>query len=290
MHLQTKHKIFIASLAFRVIRIARSITGKSLVGQFKRGDFTWELDLQEVVDFMIYISGSFEGDLNRFIAKNLGNGDIAMDIGANIGAHTLMMGKSVGQDGHVYAIEATEYAYKKLIQNIQLNPTIDAHITPTHSILSSKECQKRHIEIHSSWPFETNEQRHASHQGVFKTTGAAATTTLDQIVKTHGLQRLDMIKLDVDGNEWDVLSGAQETLSQLQPTILMEVAPDYHSPEDLKGFYNIHALLSELDYAFYTFKGQLLSGTAKEIANSIPNGASQNVVLVPKGANTPIFK
>ena len=139
MTLQTKHKILLASLAFRVVRLSRKLLGKELQGQFKRNSFQWQLDLREVIDFMIYISGGFETYLSQFIRRNVKVGDVVMDIGANIGAHTLTMGQSVGTSGKAYAVEATEYAFNKLQRNIQLNPDVATHIQPCHCVLEGTE-------------------------------------------------------------------------------------------------------------------------------------------------------
>lgn len=281
MILQTKHKIFIASFAFRLVRLARKIQGKGLQGRFKRNSFYWELDLREVIDFMIYLSGSFEGDLNRFIRRNLTDGDIALDIGANVGAHTLQMGKRVGNRGKVYAIEATDYAYSKLQANIALNPPIQNQIEAIHCLLESNDSTEEETVIHSSWPFESDADRHPSHQGVFKSVGNAQRLTLDALVQSQNITRIDMIKLDVDGHEWDVLSGGIKTFDSMRPIILMEVAPDYHAPSDAKGFYNIHKLLHGLDYTLYDFRGNMLPQKAEDLAAMIPGGASKNVVALP---------
>lgn len=289
MILRTKHKICIASIAFRITRILRGIQGKDMQGHFKRASFNWQLDLREVVDFMIYLSGGFEAYLSRFIRNNVKEGDVVMDIGANIGAHTLAMGKSVGKQGQVYAVEATEYAYSKLQTNIALNPAISDQIEAIHCILAAKDDVEGNTEIHSSWPFESDAERHTSHQGVAKSVGNAQHISLDTLVTSHGITRLDFIKMDVDGHEWDVLSGGTRTFETMRPVIVMEIAPDYHEPEHAKGFYNIHRFLSKLGYTFYDFNGAALPQQAEALAATIPDGASKNVVLLPEGARLPKF-
>lgn len=286
MTLQTKHKILIASFAFRLVRYGRRIQGKSLQGRFKRSSFNWELDLREVIDFMIYLSGSFEASLGRFIRNNVEEGGVAMDIGANIGAHTLQMARNVGASGKVYAVEATAYAHAKLLTNIGLNPTIKDRVDAIHCLIESGAPQSEGMAaetlIHSSWPFETETERHPSHQGVFKSVGEAQRSSLDALVAAKNITRLDLVKLDVDGHEWDVLSGGVQTLETMRPAILMEVAPDYHDPSDTRGFYNIHNFLTRLGYRFYDFKGKQLPEVAEELAATIPGGASINVVALTK--------
>lgn len=291
MIIQTKKKIFLASLAYHPIHWIRKILGQPNKGKFKRSGYIWELDLGEVVDFMIYLVGGFENYLSDFIRRNLEDGMIALDIGANIGAHTLTMGKSVGSSGKAHAIEATDYAYNKLIRNIGLNPEIVDHIKAHHCMLipdtTSPEIFSQ--EIHSSWPFQSQEKRHQSHQGVLKTIGEAQKISLDQLSADLGISRLDLIKIDVDGNEWNVLSGGRKTIDRFRPIIIMEIAPDYREANSESGFPQIHRFLTELDYRFYTFDGKVLPDQAEELARVIPEGASINVVVVNNSGRMPRF-
>ncbi|PXA05555.1 hypothetical protein DDZ13_01395 [Coraliomargarita sinensis] len=282
MILQTKHKIFLASLVYHPNRWLRTILGKTDLGQFSRNGFKWELDLSEVVDFSIYLTGGFERYLNKFIESNLSNGMIALDIGANIGAHTLTMGRSIAPEGQAHAIEATEYAFRKLSQNIKLNPRISDHVIAHHCMLMPSSDQDIESntpnEIHSSWPFHSRQSRHQSHQGVLKSIGTARKISLDCLCAELDLKRLDLMKIDVDGNEWDVLSGGLETLERFSPVIVMEVAPDYHQTGATKSFPNIHRLLTDLGYCFFHLDGKRLPTTAEALGNSVPDGASMNVV------------
>lgn len=282
MTLQTKHKIFLASLAFRPIRWFYKVRGKDLGGWYRRSSFNWHLDLNEVVDFMIYISGGFERYLSRFIERNLEEGQVALDIGANVGAHTLQMARSVGASGHTFAIEATDYAYGKLCRNIALNPDVIGQVTPIHAMLLPKGDASSEVSmIHSSWPFDTKSERHATHQGVFKSVGDAKKVALDTLLEELNVTRVDLVKLDVDGNEWDVLSGGEDFFKRFMPTIIMELATDYNDPESTKGIRNIHTFLTKLGYRIYDFNGKALPETIEGIEASLPAGMSKNVVLYP---------
>jgi hypothetical protein len=113
--------------------------------------------------------------------------------------------------------------------------------------------------------------------------------SLDELCDDLQLDRMDLIKLDVDGNEWDVLSGGTITFERFTPLIVMEVAPDYHEVGHQKGFTNIHALLTDMGYHFKQFNGKALPETAEDLARSIPSGASRNVVAVHKDSLAPQF-
>ena len=81
---------------------------------------TFDLDLGEVIDTSL-LMGTFEPDVTRIIESFCQPGWTILDVGANIGAHTLRFGKVAGSSGKVYAFEPTEYAYRKLLRNIALD-------------------------------------------------------------------------------------------------------------------------------------------------------------------------
>ncbi|HKK17548.1 MAG TPA: FkbM family methyltransferase [Opitutales bacterium] len=285
MILQTKHKILLASLAYQPIRLVRNLFGLADKGRFKRGGFEWELDLSEVVDFMIYLTGGFETSLNRFIRKNLREGMVALDIGANIGAHSLGMAQAVGPKGKTYAVEATEYAYSKLTRNIVLNPCITPQIEPLHSMLIAGDAASGGDipveEIPASWPFKTKEERHHTHQGVYKKVGGAERISLDSLIHRLGINQLNLVKIDVDGNEHDVLHGGRLTFTQMKPVIVMEVALDYHETTDSRSFQNIHKLLTAYGYRLHKLNGRPLPDTIQGLQQVIPPGSSLNVLALP---------
>ncbi|WP_345785450.1 FkbM family methyltransferase [Thalassobacterium maritimum] len=271
--------------------MTRNLLGKPMQGTFKRNTFNWQLDLREVIDFMIYISGGFESYLSRFIRLNVREGDVVMDIGANIGAHTLTMGQSVGSKGRAYAVEATDYAYQKLNTNVSLNPKIAPQITAIHCVLQANTADASDLPdignaIHSSWPFQSTDERHPSHHGVLKSLGIADRSTLDQLVEREQITQLDLVKIDVDGHEWDVLSGGASTFQQLRPVILMELATDYNESEHARGFKSIHRFLTDLNYTFYDFKGKALPTKPQALAATIPPGSSRNVVALPNASRS----
>ncbi len=94
----------------------------------RRRGVAWTLDLREGIDFSIWLLGAFELSTVRAYQRILRPGAIVLDIGANIGAHTLHLARAVGTEGKVWAIEPTDYAMGKLKTNIALNPELAPRI------------------------------------------------------------------------------------------------------------------------------------------------------------------
>jgi hypothetical protein len=111
--LSTKSKIFIARVLLKPVIATRSLFRlPSSVITTRRG-LTWSLDLTEGIDLAIFILGGFELKTLRRYKKLIREGDVVLDIGANVGSHTLPLAQLVGHAGKVFAFEPTAWAFEK---------------------------------------------------------------------------------------------------------------------------------------------------------------------------------
>jgi FkbM family methyltransferase len=279
MVLTTKTKITVEKWMSRAVVTARKICKRPSSGHFSRNGLQWSLNLQEGIDFSIYLLGAFEPSLIRFYEKRIMPGQTVLDIGANIGAHTMHFARAVGPTGRVVAVEATDYAYQKLCANLGLNPQLKPRVSAQQVLLAASDLSAKPEALHSSWPLDEGHELHAKHLGELKSVSGARVLALDQLVLEEKLTRIDWIKLDVDGNELSVLQGAAKVLQEMHPSIFMELAPACF--EDSPGsFDELIELLLGHGYAFYSIPGlRPLPATAVGLKKLIPDGASINVML-----------
>ena len=216
------YRIFCAMVRNRVVQ--SSIDG-----------INYKLDLGEVIDLGVYLN-RYEPDVTAAIEKLCRPGFTVLDIGANIGAHALRLSMIIGEFGKVYAFEPTNYAYQKLVYNISLNQF--KNIIPIQIVLSDKNLLRQSIHFRSSWPTNGNPVEQES---------IVDFTKLDDWCKRENLEHVDLIKLDVDGNEYSIIKGAESLLTSQHPLILMEVwGPNFSN--ELK---NPFILLKQLGYRFF---------------------------------------
>src|SRR4051812_5528651 len=133
--MRTKTKIALAGLAYRAVRLVRSAVSLPDKIQVGRRGVTWALDLNEGIDFSIFLLGSFEPSTVGTLQYLVRPGDVVLDIGANVGSHTLRLAQFVGTAGRVYAFEPTDYAFQKLQKNLTLNPLLAARVTAEQIML-----------------------------------------------------------------------------------------------------------------------------------------------------------
>jgi FkbM family methyltransferase len=274
----TKTKVVLASLAYRIIHSGRSLIGRGDWVRVRRGQIEWHLDLKEGIDFSIYLLGAFERSTAATLERLVEPGDVVFDIGANIGAHTLALARSVGPSGRVVAFEPTDFAFAKLLRNLALNPELAQRVRALQVQLADQPSAPRELEIYASWPLEANGHVHAKHRGRLVTARNASVDTLENLVAREGIDRLDLIKIDVDGHEYPVLRGARAILARFQPVLVMEVSPYVHA-EQKHRFGDLIALLRELGYSLQdaaTWKPLPLQSETLEAL--IPDGAGINVI------------
>lgn len=279
--LSTKNKIILASFISRFAVFIRSALGLNNICTVQRRDINWCLDLNEGIDLSIWLFGYFERKNLREYEKIIRHGDVVIDIGANIGSHTLPLAKLVGNGGTIIAIEPTNWAYQKLIHNLTLNPTLATRVKPLHGFLLSNEQEKPAMEIYSSWPLNQNKQYlHKLHCGSPKGTEGAFIKSLDSLVIELNLSKIDLIKLDVDGHELSVLKGMINVLSKFKPLIMMELAPYVLMDDD--EFSKLIDFITLLKYRIYALDTRSpLPIITSEIMKLIPKNGAINILAKP---------
>lgn len=279
MTVSTRTKILLARTANRGVMAARRLAGLGPIAAVRRRGINWVLDLAEGIDFAIYLTGGFEPTTMAAYRRLLRPGDIALDIGANMGAHTLPMARLVGETGRVAAFEPTAGAHARLTTNVAANPDLAERIAVLQMMLTRDGAVPPPPAIYASWPMRSVPASHPRHLGVPVSTEGARALPLDQALAEAGITAVKLIKMDVDGYEMDVLTGAEETLRRRRPAIIMELAP-YTWQEHGEAVDGPVALLQDLGYRFHTLKMQPIPD-GRQLVRDIPPGHSINVIAIP---------
>jgi FkbM family methyltransferase len=277
--LSTRRKIALGRAARAIISACRSVFGATDHASVTRRGIRWDLDLSEGIDFAIYLMGGFELRTLRLYKRLVSPGAIVLDVGANIGAHTLPLAELVGPSGRVIAFEPTKFAFEKLGRNLALNPSLAARVTPVQMALLASEDAEVPASIYSSWPLGGATGLHEVHGGRLCSTDGARAATLDQVVDSLGLTRMDFMKLDVDGHEPAVIQGAARSLARFRPMILMEWAPSCFEGMD-EAVDAAFRVLRECGYTC-TPVGECTPRalTRESLSRVVRPGASRNILL-----------
>jgi FkbM family methyltransferase len=164
-------------------------------------------------DDLYNVTPGREDDVNRLILKSLGEGDVFIDVGANIGYYSILAARIVGKQGQVIALEPVPNTVKVLNLNIKLNNLKNIKIIPEAAWSNSARLKLYVPEGCYGWA------------SPIKRPGSKSLTVhavpLDDV--SEKIPAIKLLKIDVEGSEYHVIMGAQETLNKTE-NVVMEVS------------------------------------------------------------------
>lgn len=181
----------------------------------------------------IYLRGRLPADderLAQLLRRFLRDGDVFVDVGANVGYYACIAARYCGSSGQVHAIEPQA----RLVDHIRESLRLNAHDGPAPVVrVYQAACSRQHggtvsLFLAAGLDGETNIPSLFRHEWL---TGGAEVEvpaiSLDGYARDQGVGRIDLVKIDVEGAEVKVLEGLQETLIRTPPdAIVAEVLPD----------------------------------------------------------------
>jgi FkbM family methyltransferase len=163
----------------------------------------------------VYRLGEYEPAVTRVVRRVLRAGDVAVDVGANLGWYSLVMAQETGPEGHVHAIEPVPAVAAALRANLALNPQLDVEL---HQVAVGET--SGNLELHQ---FEDLPHGHTSAATFGREryeTLVVPLVRLDELIT----EQPTLVKVDVEGYEPEVLAGAAGLLADGRgPMWLIEV-------------------------------------------------------------------
>lgn len=281
--LSTRTKIALATVIHRLVCALRRIAGLGPSVEVRRSGLRWALDLDEGIDFSIWLLGAFERRTIAAYSKLVRPGMTILDIGANIGAHTLPLARLAGPSGAVIAIEATAWASSRLRANVALNPDLASRVSVRQAMLVDRADGLVPDSLYASWPLRAGDV-HPIFRGQAKSTSGAQAFMLDTLLERDGISRVDFVKLDVDGHECAVLRGGLGMFKRDRPSMVLELAPAVLE-EPGNDLAELVALLADCGYLLSEIGSRRpLPMDAVALEKLIPKNGGINAVATANGS------
>jgi FkbM family methyltransferase len=275
--LSTRAKIALAAIAQRLVIVLKRLTGHGPNVEVSRSGLRWALDLNEGIDFSIWLLGAFERRTISAYTQFVRPGMTVLDIGANVGAHTLPLARLVGPDGKLIAIEPTAWASGRLKANLALNPELASHVRVRQAMLTERADVALPVSLYASWPLQAGDV-HPILRAQAKSTDGAQALMLDTLLDRDGISHVDFVKLDVDGHECAVLRGGLTMFKRDRPAMVLEVSP-YILEETGYSLDELLALLTDCGYRLSALgSGRQLPMTPADLRQLIPEKGGINAV------------
>lgn len=191
--------------------------------------------------------GIYENEKQKRFADEVDLGQVVYDIGANVGYYTLLASILVGPKGKVIAFEPLPRNLAFLRTHLKINNLKNVQIIDS-AISDTKGEMFFSTDTHHA-------MGHISQDGSLR----VKVVSLDEIVTNLGLPKPDVLKIDIEGAEYEALIGAEEQLRRHHPMIFLAT----HGTE---VHHQCCAYLTELGYALEAIDGKLVANTDELVA------------------------
>jgi len=224
---------------------ARTIFGSKISG-----------NTREAVGRYIFYFGIWEPNLTHWMRGRLSPGDVFVDVGANIGYFALLASQLVGDSGKVIAVEALPAIFSALQANLEKN---SAHnVRAVNCAVWDREQMITLYTNAEDLPGQTTVSPAWANQYHLQTQVRVAAAPLSAILDPQEVRAARLIKIDVEGAEWQVVSGMKSIMPSCRDDveIALEVnrkalAAEGRSPQDVLDFFDewgFHPYRIENDY------------------------------------------
>lgn len=234
-------------------------------------DIQIQLKLDDFIQQQIFLLGYYDKPGILFLKKNLRPGEVFVDIGANIGAYTLIAAKLVTQSGKVFAFEPAKYVYDQLQNNILLNAFENIQVEKLalfnkNTVLSLKISSSANLGMSSI-------HNHDEETGEIEMVPAI---TGDDFFMQINTTKIDLIKLDIEGAELFALQGLRQTIQKFRPLIVTELSAAILQRSKI----NKTDIIDFMKQLHYEIRGINVEGAIVSIDENNLND-SENVAFVP---------
>jgi len=224
-----------------------------------RDKVSFLLDVSDYMQWFVYASIPDKSWLHALQSIDSISDPVVLDVGANIGAFSLKVAancNSRNKNVSIHSFEPSSYAYKRLLQNIDLNTVGATSIHPYKLAVGSKS-GNAHLAINHNNTGGASIVDHSSGKRAANIE-IVEMTTLDKFIEDHAISYVDFLKIDVEGFEPFVCLGASCILEKYRPTLYIEMTPEWHERHNYSS-QKLIEYLSSLGYSHFLDDARKLS-------------------------------
>jgi len=200
-----------------------------------------------------------------FYKQFIKEGDLAIDIGANIGDTTVPMGLCTGATGLTIGFDPNPYVFKILEKNATLNAG-KMNIVPFRCAISDKEDEFYFISSEASFGnggiSKTKESKHGKFIYPEKIKGVNLRTFLEEKF-SEWIDKLSFIKIDAEGYDKEIIKSISDLLVKYKPTIIAESFGKSSNAEKME----LYEVLAKVGYDIYYFENFSTDTKIEKLAN-----------------------
>jgi FkbM family methyltransferase len=203
-------------------------------------------------------TGCYELELVTFLQCMLGPGSTFVDVGCNIGYFSIIGAALVGESGAVHSFEPDPDCFSRLEQNSRAYAWVRAYHSAVADCVGEITFYRSNKTTESGWGTVFND-------GTARPRLNVPVCTLDGCLANGQIEKIDVLKIDVEGGEYRVLLGGRTALEATRPVIWMEANQVCLSRDD-RLVADLLTLLQEWRYSLLGLENPVLNSLGTIVA------------------------
>jgi FkbM family methyltransferase len=221
-------------IAAAINRRFPSVPSNAIAVARMRLGYEMAVDLRSQTEFLAYYTGEYDTQTIRGILRLVEPDWVIFDVGANIGFWTIPLACAIIESGSVHCFEPIPSNFRRLTVNIERNHV--AAVVRAHNFGLSDRNRTAQISLREDFVkgaetgnaaivIDDDDSRFQCVQ--------IDVRTLDDLFGSLDVERLDFMKIDIEGHEQKFLTGAAQTIARFRPIIFTEINDPYYERQGL---------------------------------------------------------
>lgn len=205
------------------------------------------------VDEVVFDTGVWEPEITALIDQYLPVGGTCIDIGANIGFHSLYAASVVGPSGSVVSFEPLPRLQAQMQRSVEGNGFHNVSVQPVALGMTKGTATLSLVDENIG----ASSLQNVDADRAVGTKVTVPVHTLDSYVQDFS--RLDLIKIDIEGSEFEALRGGENVIRRFRPVIILEFSPHVYEKDWVGKSLEFYEYLSGLGYVITDIEKQVVN-------------------------------
>lgn len=188
---------------------------------------SWLIKYHKLYTFL-FLKQKFINYEKLLYLQHIKKGDVVFDVGANIGYYTVLFSIITRKNGEIHAFEPVPPTFQKLLDSVK-------YFRNVQTINKAVGDYNGLVDVHYNLNDSEKASLIAPKEGTFETTKIPI-LTLDSYFIEQNLNKINFVKCDVEGLEYEVLKGFEKTLFKYKPKLSIEVTISSEKRTNLFNF------------------------------------------------------
>lgn len=227
------------------------------------------------IDIVIHNEKTWEPHISQLLKKHLQSGDTFVDVGANIGYHSIFVAKMLNDNCTVHAFEPQNHLCAQMQTSIAENDIKSVEIH-SHGLSYTNGSEKFVVYDENIGSSSLLGDRNINPLSI-SDSYQIELVRLDDVIELD--EAVKVIKIDVEGFEYDVLRGASAVIKRCMPVVIMEFSPELYEQRDADMADDIIQYFLKRNYSIKNVKD------GRSIATTSDVSEQTDIICIPRNTN-----